>query len=72
MNTYQIPMCLICKHYRKAQRCDAFPKRIPQGILTSKFDYRKPFRGDNEVRFEPREDVNEDEIKRILSIFDDE
>ncbi len=70
MNTYQVPMCLICKHYRKAQRCDAFPKRIPQGILTSRFDHRKRFRGDNDIRFEPREDVSEDEIKRILSIFD--
>ena len=70
MNTYQVPMCLICKHYRKAQRCDAFPKRILQGILTSRFDHRKWFRGDNEIRFEPREDVSEDEIKRILSIFD--
>jgi hypothetical protein len=70
MSTYQVPMCLICKHYRKAQRCDAFPKRIPQGILTSRFDHRKRFRGDNEICFEPREDVSEDEIKRILSIFD--
>jgi hypothetical protein len=70
MNTYQVPLCLICKHYRKAQRCDAFPKRIPQGILTSKFDHRKPFRGDNEIRFEPREDISKDEIRRVLSTFD--
>jgi len=67
---YQIPMCLVCKHYQKAQRCDAFPKRIPQGILTSKFDHRKPFKCDNGIRFEPRENVSEDEIKHILSIFD--
>ena len=70
MKIYQVPMCLICKHYQKAQRCHAFPKRIPQGILTSKFDHRERFQGDHEITFEPREDVSKDELKRILNKFD--
>lgn len=72
MKTYQVPMCLICRYYRKAQRCDAFPKRIPQGILTSKFDHRKRFQGDREITFEPREDVSKDELKHVLNKFDNQ
>lgn len=72
MKTYQVPMCLSCRYYRKAQRCDAFPKRIPQGILTSKFDHRKRFQGDHEITFEPREDISKGELKRILNKFDNQ
>jgi hypothetical protein len=68
--TYPVSMCLVCKHYRKAQRCEAFPARIPQAILTGRFDHRKRHDGDRGIRFQPRDDVSQAELESILSIFD--
>ena len=33
-------------------RCKAFPKGIPEVILTGEVDHRKPFKGDNGIQFE--------------------
>jgi len=68
---YPISMCLVCKHYRKAQRCEAFPTRIPQAILTGRYDHRKPHQGDLGIRFQPRDDVSKAELENILRIFDE-
>jgi hypothetical protein len=35
------------------QKCKAFPKRIPEEILTGNDDHSKPFKGDGGIRFEP-------------------
>jgi len=70
MPVYPVSMCLVCRHYRKAQRCEAFPLKIPQAILIGRYDHRKPYKGDHGVRFRPADDVKEDELKSILSIFD--
>lgn len=51
--------CDECKHLRaKAQRtdpntCDAFPAGIPDEVLWNRHDHKKPYPGDNGVRFEP-------------------
>ena len=63
-----LPVCNNCKHlyaedkekmnlYRtvKQFRCDAFPKGIPYDVLMWKHDHRKPYKGDNGIRFEPIE-----------------
>jgi len=68
---YPVSMCLVCKHYRKAQRCEAFPTRIPQVILTGRYDHRKRHDGDRGIRFQSRDDVSQAELERILSIFDE-
>jgi hypothetical protein len=49
------PMCYNCKRQSNADplNCDAFPKGIPDPILFSRFDHRKPFAGDGGIRFEP-------------------
>ena len=47
--------CLKCKHLNKDEiSCDAFTDTIPQDILASVFDHRKPFPGDNGILFEPK------------------
>jgi hypothetical protein len=69
---YPVSMCLVCKHYRKAQRCEAFPLRIPQTILIGKYDHRKPHQGDHSIKFQPKEGVSKDELKAILGVFDSE
>ena len=48
--------CLKCKHlYKDEISCKAFPDVIPQDILASVFDHRKPFRGDHGIQFEPKD-----------------
>jgi hypothetical protein len=63
-------MCLVCKYYRKAQRCEAFPLRIPQPILIGKYDHRKRYKGDHGIKFQLKEGVSKDELETILSAFD--
>lgn len=70
MPIYPISMCLVCRFYRKAQRCEAFPSRIPQAILIGKVDHRTRFPGDHGITFLPKEGVNEDELESILGAFD--
>lgn len=49
----QGPLCYICKHYSKDNKCSAFPKGIPAKILLNEADHRKPYPGDNGTRYEP-------------------
>jgi hypothetical protein len=63
-------MCLVCKFYRKAQRCEAFPSRIPQAILIGKVDHRTRYVGDHGITFVPKERVNKDELESVLAVFD--
>ena len=45
--------CVLCKHYRMTGTCAAFPRGIPDEILTGAFDHTQPYPGDHGVRFEP-------------------
>jgi len=36
--------------------CKAYPKGIPEKIITGEHDHTKPFPGDNGIQFEPIED----------------
>lgn len=53
-----MPICIGCSHHRANNTCTAFPNGIPEKILFSEFDHRKPFTGDNGIQFDPltRED----------------
>ena len=54
MTTYIMPMCGKCKHYiNKKSACTAFPGGIPAEILEGEHDHRKPYPGDNGIRYEP-------------------
>lgn len=43
--------CLWCKHYIRGRKCKAFDW-IPDEIISEDHDHRKPFPGDNGIRFE--------------------
>lgn len=45
-------ICHECRHRLSPLTCRAFPERIPAEILRGKFDHRKPYPGDGDIRFE--------------------
>lgn len=45
--------CANCAHYRKQNKCKAFPAGIPAEVLTGRHDHTEPFPGDKGIRFEP-------------------
>lgn len=51
------PQCLDCILLRwekgEAPKCRAFPHKIPEKIWEGGYDHRKPYPGDNGVRFTP-------------------
>lgn len=49
--------CNRCRHVDgSGLRCKAFPKGIPESILLGKRDHLYPYPGDNDIRFQPREE----------------
>ena len=53
------PICMACNHYAwgdsEILSCKAYPKGIPEAILTGDHDHTKPYKGDNGIQFEPKE-----------------
>lgn len=54
--------CFDCKHFKinkitELYYCKAFPKGIPADIEFNQVDHTKPYKGDNGIRFEPKDDV---------------
>ena len=48
--------CMSCRHYHQEasmDSCDAFPDGIPSEILDKTLDHRKPYPGDQGIRWEP-------------------
>ena len=50
---FEPPICIECVHYKGGIKCSAFPKRIPDEITEHQHDHRKPYPGDNGIRYEP-------------------
>lgn len=54
MNELSAPMCFNCKHKIKGSlSCAAFPVKIPDGIISSEIDHRKPVKGDHGIQYDP-------------------
>ena len=61
--------CSVCRHHRGNATCTAFPARIPKSILTNDHDHRKPYTGDNGIRFEP---VDDEAAEIVAQMFEDD
>jgi hypothetical protein len=73
------PICAYCKNIGNWPRggCLAFPSGVPKEISSGRFDHRKPFPGDNGIRFELNPEMEEstwlwnefDDIKKTLALI---
>lgn len=59
----QSDQCITCKHYRLLGECDAFPKGIPQPIITGEHDHRQPYPGDHGIRYAPMPEPQQKPMK---------
>lgn len=56
LDTFSEDQCMKCEHFDDSTwaTCKAFPDQIPLDIAGGLHDHRKPFKGDNGIRFELR------------------
>lgn len=55
MTSIVAPMCMYCLRYNRSgatMNCQAYPDRIPDDIIFSRVDHRKPYAGDHDLQFE--------------------
>ena len=48
--------CNYCRHYWGFGRCDAYPDNIPREIMGNQFEHTAPYKGDNGIWFEPKQE----------------
>jgi len=48
--------CASCIFYSGGRKCEAYPKGIPDKILTGEVDHTEPYKGDHGIQFELIED----------------
>jgi hypothetical protein len=69
-------MCYSCAHYQGWKGgpdedgvtcCAAFPDGIPDEILHGQFDHRVPYPGDNDILFEPKTGVSDEQVDQVAA-----
>jgi hypothetical protein len=66
MTTGGAPICMWCKHLRDGMTCAAFPDGIPEDIIFSNHDHRKPYEEDHGIQFEPKDEKAQKEVEEYM------
>ena len=67
MTSVAAPICYGCLHKHPDLTCDAFPACIPNEIMLSEVDHRKPFTGDAGIVFEPKKAKDADYAEALFA-----
>jgi hypothetical protein len=66
-----LPLCLLCQRLwarpSGGLACAAFPESIPAPLLDGQADHRKPYPGDQGIRFEPDWALLHEGFRRLLN-----
>jgi hypothetical protein len=54
MDTMAAPQCIKCSRYSGDHTCEAFPCGIPDEIFLGAYDHRRPYPGDDGIRFDKK------------------
>jgi hypothetical protein len=64
--------CAVCRHrVRGFAACKAFPSQIPGEIEGNQVDHRRPFDGDQGVRFEPKPGLTAADLAPLYAVLDE-
>jgi hypothetical protein len=69
-----VSQCQLCRHRARPASfpvCKAFPGAIPQELLDNEADHRRPFEGDDGVRFEPRDGASTAALLNLYAALDE-
>ena len=68
------PICVDCQRLhrrppagRQGLFCDAFPDGIPEAIVTTRVDHRKPFTGDHDLQFLAKSDAAAQDAAHLIA-----
>lgn len=65
--TFPPPICMVCRHLSETGlSCSAYSSKIPEAILRSEVDHRRPYKDDNGIQFEVNPAMPSDLVESII------
>lgn len=61
--------CVRCEHYDGKSACAAFPKGIPEVLLTGEVSHTEPFDGDRGILFTPKAKTRKEKMLARTQAF---
>lgn len=67
--TFPPAICTVCRHLNsEGVTCTAYSTRIPDEILRSQVDHRRPYKDDNGIQFEVNPAMPTDLVESIIEM----
>ena len=61
--------CVRCEYYKGDGTCGAYPKGIPEVLLTGEVPHTEPFEGDRGIRFTPKAKTRKEKLEARAKAF---
>jgi len=67
MSVLELALCYLCKHFdRDKFTCKAYPEGIPRRFLAELDLHLKPWKQENDIVFEKRDDIEEELVELAI------